>query len=472
MKKIFFFLVLSSYILTYSIYSQPKKIDGSWSGKIEMMGMKLDFEVTFKTVTDSISGTMKIPAQTDKDINLAKIKYTFPGLKFEMPAGPGTAVFDGKFEGDTVRGIMKQAGMEGKFYLASGKLKEIVKDTMAPEEKPYKIEEVAFTNAENTFAGTLTIPFTRGKHPAVIMITGSGAQNRDEELFGFKPFAVIADYFTTRGIAVLRYDDRGFGESKGKKVSESTTHDFAEDVIEAVKYLQSRDDINPEQIGLCGHSEGGIVAPLAATMNENIAFIILIAGTSVKGIDIIQEQSRLIMKANNSSDSEIEKSQLLYSKLYQSTVTDTGWNDLKLMIKDLILAESKSETDSAKAADEKNAETMAEMQLQGLRSNWFKYFLAYDPYPALTKVKCPVLALFGELDLQVPPSQNKGPMEEALSKSKTKDYKIIVMPKANHLFQSANTGSPTEYGVLPKEFVPEFLDTMSNWILEHVTIVK
>jgi pimeloyl-ACP methyl ester carboxylesterase len=471
MKKLFFFLVLTSFLFSNKFYSQPK-IEGSWSGKIEIMGMALSIEVRFKQDTDSLRAEMDITEQTAKDVKLNHVQYNYPSLHFEMPAGPSTAFFDGIFEGDTVKGSIKQAGMEGKFYLASGKLKEIVRDTMAPEEKPYKSEEVTFTNGENTFAGTLTIPFNKGKHPAVIMITGSGAQNRDEELFGFKPFAIIADYFTTRGIAVLRYDDRGFGESKGKKVSESTTHDFAEDVIEAVKYLQSRDDINPKRIGLCGHSEGGIIAPLVASMNDDIAFIVLIAGTSVKGIDIIQEQSKLIMKANNSPDSEIEKSQQLYSKLYQSIVTDTGWNELKLAIKDLILAETKSETDSAKTANEKNAEEMAEMQMKGLSSNWFKYFLVYDPYPALTKVKCPVLALFGELDLQVPPSQNKGPMEEALSKSGTQDYKIIVMPKANHLFQSAVTGSPTEYGSLPKEFVPEFLDTMSGWILEHVTIVK
>jgi pimeloyl-ACP methyl ester carboxylesterase len=471
MKKLIFFLILTSILFSNKIYSQ-QKIDGSWSGKIELMGLNLDFEVNFKTLPDSISGTMKIPAQTDKDIDLAGIKYASPKINFEMPAGLSTAYFEGSFEGDTIRGIIKQAGMEGKFFLASGKLKEIVRDTMAPEDKPYKIEEVTFTNGENIFAGTLTTPFNKGKHPAVIMITGSGPQNRDEELLGFKPFAVIADYFTTRGIAVLRYDDRGFGQSKGKKVNESTTLEFAEDVLEAVKYLQSREDINPKQIGLCGHSEGGIVAPLAASMNDDIAFIVLIAGTSVKGIDVIQEQNKLIMKANNTPDAELEKTQHLYSKFFNVVLADTGWNELKMMLRDAILEDMKSETDSAKTANEKSAESMADMQLSGLNTVWLKYFVSYDPYPALTKVKCPVLALFGELDLQVPPSQNKGPMEEALSKSGTKDYKIVLMPKANHLFQSASTGSPNEYASLPKEFVPGFLDTMANWILEHVTIVK
>lgn len=470
MKKLIFILLITSFLFSNKFFSQPK-IDGSWSGKIEIMGMNLDIEVNFITLPDSISGTMKIPVQTDKDIDLAGIKYTYPNLKFEMPAGLSSAFFDGKFEGDTIKGIFKQSGMEGKFQLASGKL-YAAKDTSVPEVKPYKQEEITFTNGENTFAGTLTIPFNAGKHPVVIMITGSGSQNRDEELFGFKSFAIIADYFTTRGIAVLRYDDRGFGQSKGKKTSESTTHDFAEDVIEAVKYLQSRNDINPKQIGLCGHSEGGIVAPLAASMNDDIAFIVLIAGTSVKGMDVILEQSKLIMKANNTPDSDIEKSMQMYNKLYQSIITDTGWNELKQIIKDAVLEDMKGETDSAKAANEKYAESVAEMQMQGLHSTWFKYFAVYDPYTTLIKVKCPVLALFGELDLQVPPSQNKGPMEEALSKSGTKDYKIVLMPKANHLFQSAVTGSPNEYSTLPKEFVPGFLDTMSNWIHEHVTVVK
>jgi dipeptidyl aminopeptidase/acylaminoacyl peptidase len=175
-----------------------------------------------------------------------------------------------------------------------------------PVELPYNAEEVTFTNDGNTFAGTLTFPKTEGKHPAVVLITGSGAQDRDENIIGFKIFEVIADHLTQNGIAVLRYDDRGIGGTTGKTVDQSTTEDFAGDVIAAVQYLKTRDNINPSEIGLLGHSEGGIVAPIAAGKSTDIAFIILMAGTGVKGIDIVLEQAQLIMKADKAKDEEIE----------------------------------------------------------------------------------------------------------------------------------------------------------------------
>lgn len=467
MKKIFLISLILISCFYGSIHSQ--NINGPWSGKIDIVGMSLDFEVRFQESTDSIKAMMDIPQQNAKDITLNNISFTTPNLHFEMPAGPSTAVFDGKLDNDTVKGIMKQAGMEGTFFLSRGELK---KPEEPKEEVNYKQEEVTFKNGENTFAGTLTIPFSKGKHPAVVMITGSGAQNRDEEIFGFKIFKIIADNFTKNGIAVLRYDDRGVGGSKGKSVNESTTMDFAEDVIQAVKYLQTREDINPKQIGLCGHSEGGIVAPLVSTMDKDIAFIVLIAGTSVKGIDIVKEQTKMIMKANNASQEEIDKQAELFDMIYNSIKTGEGWDKLKKDISERIIAEMDNSTDSAKTKNEEYANNMAELQIKSFSSPWFKFFVEYDPYPALLKVKCPLLALFGENDLQVLPSQNKAPMEKALSNGGTKDYKIIVIPKANHLFQSANTGSPSEYGSLPKEFVPGFLDTMTGWILERVTIVK
>lgn len=466
MKKIFFFYIILVFSFTFNSYSQ--KIDGPWAGKLNIAGISLDFEVRFLMVSDSISAFMDIPEQSAKDIALNNIRYNFPELHFEMPAGSGTAYFKGSIANDSIKGTMKQSGMEGTFYLTRGALKKEVEK----ENVSYKQEEVTFSNGENTFAGTLTIPPVKGKHPAVVMITGSGAQNRDEEIMGFKIFKIIADNFTKNGIAVLRYDDRGVGGSKGKSVMESTTQEFAEDVVQAVKYLQSRDDINSKQIGLCGHSEGGIVAPLASTMDEDIAFMVLIAGTSIKGIDIIKEQSRMIMKANDTPQEEIDRQLEMYDMIYNSINTGTGWDKLKEDLASRMMKDMDNSTDSAKAKNEEFSKQMAEMQIKSFSAPWFKFFVNYDPYPVLTKVKVPVLALFGENDLQVLPSQNKSPMEEALSKSGTKDYKIVVMPKANHMFQSAVTGSPKEYSSLPKEFVPGFLDTMTNWILERVTVIK
>jgi hypothetical protein len=444
------------------------------------MGTELGIDVKFKTETDSIRGTIDIPQQNAKDMKLIHISFTSPKAYFELPAGPGVAVFDGELQADSITGKFLQSGLEGKFYLKKTSDEAILTEEAPPvkvesEELPYNIEEVTFTNGDINFAGTLTIPKTEGKHPAVVMITGSGPQNRDEELFGFKPFKLIADYLTRNGIAVLRYDDRGVGGSTGKSVSEYTSEEFAGDVLEAVKFLKLRSDINPEQIGLIGHSEGGIVAPLAAVESKDVAFIVLIAGTGVKGIDIIKEQSALIMRAENTPEEDIKENIELQDKLYKVLESN---GDMELLREELKKAVLKSYDDmpeeQKKTITDKDEyiKSMTDLQLKQFESTWMKYFLLYNPAPALEKVTCPVLMLFGELDLQVSPSQNKEPMEKALEKGGNKDFKTVVMPKANHLFQSATTGSPNEYAKLPKEFVPGFLDTIKNWITERVTVMK
>jgi dipeptidyl aminopeptidase/acylaminoacyl peptidase len=473
-KIILFVLFL---FLIHPAYSQ-QKIDGTWSGAILIMGTELGIDIKFKTETDSIRGTIDIPQQNAKDLKLIHISFTSPKVYFELPAGT-VAVFDGESQGDSITGKFLQAGMEGKFNLKKTSDDATLVETQ-PEKTdtiplPYNSEEVTFSNGDIKFAGTLTTPKTEGKHPAVVMITGSGPQNRDEELVGFKPFKIIADYLTRNGIAVLRYDDRGVGGSTGKNVIEYTTDDFAGDVLEAVKFLKSRSDINPEQIGLMGHSEGGIVAPLAASKSKDIAFIVLMAGTSVEGIDIIKEQSALIMRAANTPEDVIKSNDELLDKLY-NVLTSNG--DMETLRPELSKEVERSYNDLPEAqkktiTDKKEyIKSMVDMQFKQLGSPWMTYFLTYDPALALEKVTCPVLGLFGELDLQVPPSQSKEPMENALKKGGNKDYKIVVLPKANHLFQSATTGSPSEYAKLPKEFVPEFLDTVKDWIAERVTVVK
>lgn len=476
-SKIISFSLL--FFLIQVSYSQPK-LDGSWSGAILIMGTELNIDVKFKTETDSIKGTIDIPQQNAEDLKLIHISFAPPKAYFELPAGQGTAVFDGELQGDSITGKFTQSGLEGKFFLRKTSDEAELKTETPPvkvetEELPYNSEEVTFYNGDIKFAGTLTSPKTEGKHPAVIMITGSGPQNRDEELFGFKPFKIIADYLTRNGIAVLRYDDRGVGGSTGESVSHYTSEDFAGDVIEAVKFLQTRTDINPEQIGLMGHSEGGIVAPFAASKSKDIAFIILMAGTGVKGIDIIKEQSALIMKAENTPEEDIKENIELQDKLYKVLESN---GDMEVLRKELEKAVLKSyeelpETEKKTITDkDEYVKSMVDLQIKQFESPWMKYFLLYNPAPTLEKVTCPVLMLFGEIDLQVPPSQNREPMENALIKGGNKDYKTIVFPKANHMFITANTGSPSEYNSLPKEFVPGFLDTIKDWITERVTVVK
>jgi uncharacterized protein len=342
------------------------------------------------------------------------------------------------------------------------------------EPVPYKEEEVQIQNGKVALAGTLTLPPKAGRHPAVVMITGSGAQNRDEEIFGFKPFKIIADNLTRNGIAVLRCDDRGVGGSNGP-VMEATSEDFAGDVLVQVKFLQSRPDIDSKQIGLCGHSEGGIIAPMVASHSKDVAFIILLSGTGVTGDKVLLAQGQLIGKAEGATDEELKEQAEFHHRMFDAVRTGEGWAELGIYTRNMMLKKVQGLPDEQrKALGDINqfADSEVKKQLESVKIPWFKFFLDYDPSVDLDKVTCPVLALFGEIDLQVPAEMNKEAMERALKKGGNRDYTIKVIPKANHLYQAAVTGSFSEYSTLKKEFVPGFLDLITNWVLERVKVVK
>lgn len=340
--------------------------------------------------------------------------------------------------------------------------------------KSYKEEEVAFKNGEITLTGTLTLPKTKGKHPAIVLITGSGAQNRDVDIYGFKLFKVIAETLTRQGIAVLRYDDRGVGKSTGK-ISNSTSADFADDAIAGVKLLEKRNDINPEQIGLLGHSEGGMVAPLAHMKYPKIAFLVLVAGTTVPGYAVNWRQTEAILAAMGKSKEDIEKQKKRSMMLYKTLKTDKGWDKLiKESIEQTVKEIGKlPEAQRAYITDPRAyAKSMVERQIKGIKTTWYRFFMLHDPKESLEKMDCPTLALFGEKDLQVLPDQNIPVLEKALKTAKNKDHTIKTLKGANHLFQKANTGLPTEYAQLPKEFVADFLPVISQWLVKRLRIIK
>lgn len=457
--------VLILFISSFS-YSQSE-IDTTWNGAIDIMGTKIGIVVKFTTTGKEVYAVMDIPEQGAMGIELNKVSYKNPKIHFELPASNGTAVFEGLYYIDSIGGTFTQSGITGRFSLVRGELKS-EQTVIDPSTLPYNSEEITFYNDGNTFAGTITYPKDEGKKfPAVVMITGSGAQNRDEEIFGFKIFGIIADHLSKNGIAVLRYDDRGVGGSKGKTVNESTTMDFAGDVIAAVNYLKTKDYIQPMSIGLFGHSEGGIVAPLVATKTSDIAFMILMAGTGVKGIDIVKEQSKLIMQADNATENDISGYIVMLNLIYETLVKDGNIKELEKQleqnVKDSFEKMSPEEKKTIKNKDEYIKQTV-DGTIKQFSGKWMKYFLSYDPSYTLEKVTCPVLMLFGGKDLQVPVGQNQKPMEDALKKAGNSDYTTKIFPNANHLFQEAGTGSPNEYTQLPKEFVPGFLDEITEWI--------
>ncbi|MBI4810480.1 MAG: alpha/beta hydrolase, partial [Ignavibacteriales bacterium] len=289
-------------------------------------------------------------------------------------------------------------------------------------------------------------------------------------IFGFKPFRLIADYLTRSGIAVLRCDDRGIGGSSGS-MENVTGEDLAKDVEAQVKYLRTRREVDHNKIGLVGHSEGGIIAPLVANRVKDIAFSILIAAPAVPGDKIILKQIELLARAGGATEDEIKVAIERQQQVYTVIRTNQGWDELKTALqkdaKQSLDELTEEQRKAIKDADELIT-TGVNAQIKAAKSPWFKYFIDFDPAKQLGKIKCPVFAVFSELDMQVPPDLNKEPMEKALKKSGNKDYTIHIAPKANHLFQEAITGNPTEYATLKKEFVPGFLEMMTEWMLKRV----
>jgi pimeloyl-ACP methyl ester carboxylesterase len=306
------------------------------------------------------------------------------------------------------------------------------------------------------------------------LISGSGPQNRNSALFGFEIFRIIADQFTREGIAVLRYDDRGVGNSTGD-ILQATISDFSGDVLSAVELLQSRKDINGEQIGLLGHSEGGMVAPLVDSKSDAIAFLVLLAGPAVPGEDIILAQLELILRVNGATDAEIKEKIGLQMSTFEAVRTGEGWDGIEAGLQQQILAyldDLPVEQRQAITDVDELVNSIIEERIRSIQSPWFQSLLVYDPAPDIEQVTIPVLALFGELDIQVPADMNRKAVERALEAGRNQDYTTVTLPRANHLFQEANTGSPAEYATLKKEFVPGFLDLITEWILERVKVAS
>lgn len=340
---------------------------------------------------------------------------------------------------------------------------------------PYLEEDVTFTNGDVTLAGTLTLPETEGQHPAIVLMTGSGQQDRDSAVVpGFPLFRLIADHLTRQGIAVLRYDDRGTGQSTGE-FSEASIQDFASDGQAAVNYLKSRPDINPDQVGILGHSEGGAYsAMLGADPDSGIAFIVALAAPAVDLTEVLFLQNQLILLSQGASD-ELVESQIVFLEAAIPLIKARDWEALEQLtnitfIEQWALLSAEQQAQFGVETAEEYAQTNLDNFLQVYQAEWFVTFLDYDPSVDWAQTTTPILAIYGGLDIQVPPSQSSPALEIALSSAGNTDFEIVTLPTANHLFQNAQTGSLDEYAQLPGEFVPELLPTISDWIVARVNI--
>jgi pimeloyl-ACP methyl ester carboxylesterase len=338
---------------------------------------------------------------------------------------------------------------------------------------PYDVEKVTFENRQDsvTLAGTLTIPQKPGKHPAVILISGSGPSDRDESIMEHKPFLVLADYLTRRGIAVLRYDDRGTAESTGN-FGTATTEDFAHDAAAAVEFLRHHDRINPREIGLAGHSEGGLIAPMVVGLRDDVAFIALLAATGVDGATIVESQTEAMLRAAGTDESEIgialTVNRAAIEVARKAAPGDDFTAELDKVIEEVI--ETLPEAIREEAGD--NIRQAINNEKGRLEGNWMRFFLGYDPRPALAGIKCPVLAINGSRDTQVLPDLNLPEIRKALGEGGNGDFEIIVLDGLNHLFQTCDTGSMAEYITIQETFNPAALKIIGDWIVRHTTPVN
>jgi len=452
MKRFFFFLLCIFPVGT--IFSQ--NIKGYWSGILDVGATKLPIVLNISEKEGKYSATMDSPSQGAKGIPLNSINFDNAKLTFSI-TNIGVE-YEGVWQSDSIVGTFKQSGMS--FPLTFLPAKESPKLLTRLQEPtlpyPYHAEDLRFENKKSgiTLAGTLTLPKEGNKFPAVVLVSGSGPQNRDEEVFGHKPFLVLSDYLTRNGIAVLRYDDRGVAESGGNYQT-ATLQDFATDATAAVNYLKTRKEINPEKIGIIGHSEGGIIAfMLAGESGSDLAFIVTMAGMAIPGDSLMRMQRYAISKTMGISDALIEQNEAVVGIAY--SIANSYSQDFILQNMDNLINEAIP--DSLKMNI--NIRLGLQQAVKQIMAPEILSLMNFNPSDALKSIKCPVFALNGEKDLQVPADINLDRVKALVKGPVT----VKKYPNLNHLFQHCTTGLPSEYGNIEETISPEVLNDIATWI--------
>lgn len=444
-------MILSSIIAIAAMQAaSAPQLAGQWDGVLSVGGQRLRIVLR---VDPAGSAVVDSPDQGANGIPAVGPTLESGVVRFSVPAV--RAAFEGVLSADgrTISGALTQGGAAMPVVLSRTADTASVAGPSRPQTPaapfPYRSEDVTFPNpsADISLAGTLTLPPGDGPFPAAILITGSGPQDRDETIFNHKPFLVWADALTRRGVAVLRYDDRGVGGSGGG-TPDDTTADFASDAAAALAYLRSRPEIDTHRIGLIGHSEGGVIAPLVAQAGGEPAWIVMLAGPAVSGGDILVEQQRRLATAAGATPAQVESGNAVQRALMNAI--------------------TRNKDDAAGAARETEAilvaagqpQAQAQAAVRPLVSPWYRWFVAHDPGAALARVKAPLLAIYGGKDLQVPADQNAPVLARVMPAAQ-----IVVLPDLNHLLQTAVTGAPAEYGTIEETVDPEALKTVVDWVV-------
>lgn len=446
---------LSFLLLTTLLSSaQTIPVQGSWEGTLKPapgLALKLRLHVepspggALKGSLDSVDqGAFGIPID-EISFDQGTLRWSIQRIKasFEGQLSEGGSAIIGKFT------------QNGQHELTFKRVDPAtVRAPARPQEPkppfPYPSIDLTFPSKAPgvTLAGTLTLPAGEGPHPAVILISGSGPQDRNEAIFGHKPFLVLADHLARRGIAALRYDDRGTAKSTGD-FGAATSVDFSDDAEGALDFLKTRKEIHPKHIGFLGHSEGGIIAPMIAARREDVFFLVLMAPTAVPGAEIMLAQADAIGRAAGAPDPARAQNRQLQEKLFELVRTTPDQEALQTKVAEILSM---------------MPEPQRAAQVKQVASPWMRFFITYDPAPVLRRVKIPVLALFGERDLQVLPHQNAPPVEEALRAAGNPLSETHRLEGLNHLLQPARTGLPQEYATIEQTIDPKALDLIAGWL--------
>jgi pimeloyl-ACP methyl ester carboxylesterase len=436
----------------------------AFAGALQLPGVELDITIRLATVNDAMQAEIDIPLQS------------LEALPLRVTASNGstyTLVLDAPVPA-TLTVTETPNGLKGEFAQSTVTLDVDLKPISATVSMhrpqlplppfPYGEADILVQHPEgHSLAGTLTIPKGDGPHPAVVLISGSGPQDRDETLMGHKPFLVLADHLSRQGIAVLRYDDRGVGESIAGEanLADDTSLDFATDVELLVDHLRTRTDIDPNRIGLMGHSEGGLIAPLVAAKRQDaIGFIVLLAGPGVPGGDILTAQVKALLLASGEAPQAVERVSQCQQQLIDAVMSDAPEEDVRASARRLLQSQmAMAEATKDMVIDDNQVDAVV-AQIGG---PWMRTFIKLDPAEALASVKCPVLALNGTLDLQVPIDQNL-PVIERVVRDAGGDVTAVRLEGLNHLFQPATKGTIDEYLRIETTFDPDTLVLITQWI--------
>ncbi|PSQ76806.1 MAG: hypothetical protein BRD35_05480 [Bacteroidetes bacterium QH_7_62_13] len=435
---------------------------GDWAGTLTVASTDLRVVVRLRTdATGRLTGTMDSPDQGATDIPIGRVLVDADTLRLEVPSIAGRFAGVLRDSAEALEGQWMQGGQRLPLRLERTEDAPTVRRPQEPTPPlPYISETVTFRNEEAgiRLEGTLTRPQTDAPVPGVVLVAGSGPSDRNATIMGHRPFLVLADALTRRGLAVLRFDERGVGQSDGTQ-NGATSADLAGDVTAAVDALARREDVASGEIGIIGHSEGGLIAPMVATQTDDVAFLVLLAAPGLPGDAILADQLKRRIQREGANQRTQALQRGTQERIFEVLKQSADSAEIAKKLENIMIQ-----------AQGIRGQDMIEREIERLMNPWLRFFIQHDPRPVLRRVEVPVLALAGAKDQQVAPDTNQTAIANALDAAKTPSATVRTLDGLNHLFQTADTGASSEYGRIEETFDPKAIDVIARWVDDQVEL--